>query len=122
METGLAEVCPLKGHRMEQVRAWIEDDMLKVNASLFVFGVAFEDLQFDIRILDGRGVTMHEEFYTLKPVTNIARFVGLGTAITLQDLQLQNGSAVMPQQVELVIAQDDSKVLCGSVVIVEQHL
>jgi hypothetical protein len=121
METGLAEVCPLKGHRMEQVRAWIEDDMLKVNASLTVFGVAFEDLQFDIRILDSRGVTMHEEFYTLKPVTNIARFSGLGTAITLQDLQLQHGSAVMPQQVELVIAQDDSKVLCGSVVIVEQH-
>jgi hypothetical protein len=119
METGLVDVCSLQGHRIEKVKAWIEDEILKVDSTLTVFGVASEDLQFDMRVLDSHGGTLHEEFYTLKPLTNIARFNGLGTAIHLSELNLHPENAVVPKQVELVIARDDGKVLCGTVVTIE---
>ena len=121
METGLVEFCPLKGHRIQNMNASIDDGMLRVSSDVTVFGVTGKDLQFDLRVLDSTGNTLHEEFYTLKPVTNIARFAGLGTAIKLSGLNLHPEQVVAPKQIELVIASDDGKVLCGGVVTIVGH-
>ena len=112
---GFFEKCPLKGNAIEDASAQLVGDEIKINASVLLFSAARKDVQLDIRVLDGEGGALHEEFYTLRPVTNIARFDEVGSSIPLTGLNLHPEAELMPEQIEILVSQEDGKILCGTV-------
>ena len=112
----LWEKCHLKGNAIESLSAIISNDELIVNSSICLFSSATKDFQLDMRVLDQNGGTLHEEFYSLRPITNFARFKDVGTRVSLKEFNLHPEAQLIPYYVELVVTEENGKILCGSVV------